>query len=234
MAERRESNGPHQGQELLTAGKPLNEARAALILIHGRGASAYDILELGHYLAPSEMAQLAPQAANSSWYPYSFLSPLAQNEPDLSSALAVITDLVAQVEEAGIPAEKIIIGGFSQGACLVSEFAARNARRYGGLLIFSGGLIGPAITTDTYTGSLAGTPIFAGCSNVDFHIPLQRVEETGAVLAELGGAVTKKIYPNMGHTINQDEIDEARKIVGRVVSCEGRVASGVGRGAWGE
>ena len=227
MAENSELNGPHrvpktsaQGQELLTAGKALDEAQSAIILIHGRGASAYDILELGYYLAPAEMAQLAPQAANSAWYPYSFLYPLAQNEPGLSSALQVITDLVAQVEEAGIPAEKIIIGGFSQGACLVSEFAARNARRYGGLLIFSGGLIGPPGTQRNYHGSLASTPIFVGCSNVDFHIPLQRVEETAVVLADLGGAVTKKIYPNMGHTINQDEIDQARKIVAQVVSGE--------------
>ena len=218
MAERNELSGPHQGQELLTAGKPLNEAQAAMILIHGRGASAYDILELGYYLAPPEMAQLAPQAANSTWYPYSFLSPLAQNEPDLSSALQVVKDLVSQVEAAGIPAEKIIIGGFSQGACLASEFAARSARRYGGLLIFSGGLIGPPGTPRTYQGSLAGTPIFIGCSDVDFHIPLQRVEETGSVLAELGGAVTKKIYPNMGHTIIQDEIDQAREIVVRLMA----------------
>ncbi len=216
MAERTESNGPHQGQELLTAGKPLNEAQAALILIHGRGASAYDILELGHYLAPSEMAQLAPQAANSVWYPYSFLAPLAQNEPGLSSALQLIGDLVTQVEEVGILAQKIIIGGFSQGACLASEFAARNARRYGGLLIFSGGLIGPPGTPRTYHGSLAGTPIFVGCSDVDFHIPLQRVEETAEVLTDLGGVVTKKIYPSMGHTINQDEIDQARDIVAGV------------------
>jgi len=213
MSEHSEVRGPHQGQELLTAGKPLDEAQAAMILIHGRGASAYDILELGYYLAPPEMTQLAPQAANSTWYPYSFLSPLAQNEPGLSSALQVVGDLVVQIEEAGIPAQKIIIGGFSQGACLASEFAARNTRRYGGLLIFSGGLIGPPGTPRTYDGSLAGTPIFVGCSDVDFHIPLQRVEETGAVLAELGGMVTKKIYPNMGHTIIQDEIDQARSIV---------------------
>jgi predicted esterase len=223
MGEHSELNRPYrvpktsaQGQELLTAGKALEEAQSAMILIHGRGASAYDILELGYYLAPPDMAQLAPQAANSTWYPYSFLSPLAQNEPDLSSALQVVTDLVAQVEEAGIPAEKIIIGGFSQGACLASEFAARNARRYGGLLIFSGGLIGPPGTTRTYNGSLAGTPIFIGCSDVDFHIPLQRVEETAEVLTDLGGAVTKKIYSNMGHTIIQDEIDQAHEIVAAV------------------
>ena len=217
MAERSGLNGPHQGQELLTSGKPLNESQSAIILIHGRGASAYDILELGCYLAPPEMAQLAPQAANSAWYPYSFLSPLAQNEPGLSSALHVVTGLVDQVEEVGIPAEKIIIGGFSQGACLASEFAARNARRYGGLLIFSGGLIGPPGTPRNYEGSLSGTPIFVGCSDVDFHIPLQRVEETAVLLAEIGGTVTKKIYPNMGHTINQDEIDQAREIVAGAV-----------------
>jgi predicted esterase len=217
MAERSEIRGPHQGQELLTAGKPLDEAQAAMILIHGRGASAYDILEFSALLAHPGIAYLAPQAANNTWYPYSFLSPLAQNEPGLSSALQVVTDLVAQIEETGIAAEKIIIGGFSQGACLASEFAARNARRYGGLLIFSGGLIGPPGTPRSYGGSLAGTPIFVGCSNVDFHIPLQRVEETGSVLAELGGVVTKKIYPNMGHTIIQDEIDEARDIVARVM-----------------
>jgi len=218
MSERSELNGPHQGQELLTAGKPLDEAQSAMILIHGRGASAYDILELGYLLAPADMVQLAPQAANSTWYPYSFLSPIEQNEPDLSSALQVVTDLVAQVKEAGIPAQKIIIGGFSQGACLASEFVARNARRYGGLLIFSGGLIGPPGTPRNYEGSLAGTPIFVGCSDVDFHIPLQRVEETAEVLAGLGGAVTKKIYPNMGHTIIQDEIDQARDIVAGVAS----------------
>ena len=209
---------PHQNQEVLRAGRPLAEAQAAMILLHGRGASAYDILELGYLLAPADMVQLAPQAANSTWYPYSFLSPIEQNEPDLSSALQVVTDLVAQVKEAGIPAQKIIIGGFSQGACLASEFVARNARRYGGLLIFSGGLIGPPGTPRNYEGSLAGTPIFVGCSDVDFHIPLQRVEETAEVLAGLGGAVTKKIYPNMGHTIIQDEIDQARDIVAGVAS----------------
>lgn len=208
--------GPHQGQEILTAGKGLNESQAAMILIHGRGASAYDILELGTYLAAPEMAQLAPQAANNTWYPYSFLNPLAQNEPYLSSALQVVADVVDRVEAAGIAAERIIIGGFSQGACLASEFVARHARRYGGLLLFSGGLIGPPGTPREYAGSLAGTPVFLGCSDVDFHIPLERVEETAEVLANLGGKVTKKIYPNMGHTIIQDEIDEAQTIVAHV------------------
>jgi predicted esterase len=208
--------GPHQRQEILTAGKALDEAQTAMILIHGRGASAYDILELGTYLAAPEMAQLAPQAANNTWYPYSFLNPLEQNEPYLSSALQAVADVVDEVQAAGIAAEKIIIGGFSQGACLASEFMARHARRYGGLLLFSGGLIGPPGTRRDYEGSLAGTPVFLGCSDVDFHIPLERVEETAEVLANLGAEVAKKIYPNMGHTIIQDEIDEAQTIVARV------------------
>jgi predicted esterase len=191
-----------------------------MILIHGRGASAYDILELGSLLAPPEMAQLAPQASNHTWYPNSFLTPLAQNEPHLSSALQVVGDLVAQVEEAGIPAERIVIGGFSQGACLASEFVARHARRYGGLLLFSGGLIGPPGTSRDYEGSLAGTPVFIGCSDADFHIPQERVDETAEVLSQLGGEVNKKIYPGMGHTIIEDEIEEARAIVASVVSGE--------------
>ena len=218
MPELNKMNGPHQNQELLTAGKPLHEARAAMILIHGRGASAYDILELSALLPHPDIAYLAPQAANSTWYPFSFLAPMTQNEPGLSSALQVVADLVAQVENAGIPAQKIIIGGFSQGACLSCEFVARNAQRYGALLAFSGGLIGPPGTPRDYSGSLAGTPVFIGCSDVDFHIPLERVEETAETFTNLGAAVTKKIYPNMGHTIIQDEIDQARRIVLEVAS----------------
>jgi predicted esterase len=220
MAKRTSVTGPHQGYALLSEGKELGEARTAMILIHGRGASAYDILELGSLLAPPEMAQLAPQASNHTWYPNSFLTPLAQNEPHLSSALQVVGDLVAQVEEAGIPAERIVIGGFSQGACLASEFVARHARRYGGLLLFSGGLIGPPGTARDYEGSLAGTPVFIGCSDADFHIPQERVDETAEVLSQLGGKVNKKIYPGMGHTIIEDEIEEARVIVASVGSGE--------------
>lgn len=220
MPENNKINGPHQGQELLTAGKALHEAQAAMILIHGRGASAYDILELSALLPHPAIAYLAPQAADNTWYPFSFLSPMAQNEPGLSSALQVVGDLVAQVNNAGIPPDKIIIGGFSQGACLASEFVARNAQRYGALLVFSGGLIGPPATPRDYLGSLDGTPVFIGCSDVDFHIPLQRVQETAETLTGLDAAVTKKIYPNMGHTIIQDEIDQARCIVLKVASGE--------------
>ncbi len=143
---------------------------------------------------------------------------MTQNELGLTSGLQVITDLISQVEDAGIPVEKIVLAGFSQGACLASEFVARNARRYGGLLAFSGGLIGPPGTPRDYDGSLAGTPVFLGCSDVDFHIPLERVEETAVTLANLGATVNKQIYPNMGHTIIQDEIDQASRMVQAVLS----------------
>lgn len=210
------SNGPHQGQRVVTAGVPLADADAAMILVHGRGATAESILELADYLPHPGMAYLAPQAANHTWYPYSFLAPMAQNQPGLDSGLQVLADLVAEVEAAGIPAERIVIGGFSQGACLSSEFVARHARRYGGLLVFSGGVIGPPDTPRDYDGNLAGTPIFIGCSDRDMHIPKERVEETAVVLQSLGATVTKKIYPNMGHTIVQDEIDHAQAIVENV------------------
>ncbi len=213
MSEQNQNQGPHQGQQILTAGRPLAGAEAAMILIHGRGASAYDIMGLGTELAGESFTLLAPQAAGSSWYPYSFLAPIANNEPYLSSALQTIGDLVSQIEAAGIPADKIILAGFSQGACLASEFAARNARRYGGLLAFSGGLIGPPDTPRSYPGSLAGTPVFIGCSDIDAHIPLARVQETTAVLTNLGAQVTEKIYPGMAHTIVQDELDQGQQIV---------------------
>lgn len=205
--------GPHQGQRVLAAGVPLPDARAAMILVHGRGASAESILELAAFLPHPAMAYLAPQAQGNTWYPYSFLAPMSQNQPGLDSGLQVLGDLVVQVEAAGIPAERIILAGFSQGACLASEFVARNARRYGGLLVFSGGVIGPTGTPRDYAGSLDGTPVFIGCSDVDFHIPLERVHETAATLAALGAHVDKQIYPGMGHTIIQDEIDRANQIV---------------------
>jgi predicted esterase len=182
--------------------------------MHGRGATAPSILELNSLLPHPDMAYLAPQAQGNTWYPYSFLSPISQNEPGLTSALQAIADIITQVAAAGIPTDKIIIGGFSQGACLASEFVARNPRRYGGLLIFSGGLIGPLGMARHDTGSLDGTPVFMGCSDVDPHIPLERFIETADLLTQLGGSVTKKIYPGMAHTIIHDEINEAKKIVG--------------------
>lgn len=207
------TQGVHQGQPVYTAGKALTEAKGALILVHGRGATAQSILALGNELAHPDLAYLAPQAAGNTWYPHSFLMPLAQNEPYLSSALQRIGEVVAQIKAAGIRTERIILGGFSQGACLASEFVARNARRYGGLLVFSGGLIGPPGARREYSGSLADTPIFLGCSDVDFHIPKERVMESAEVFRRLGAQVTAKLYPNLGHTIIEDELLYARQIV---------------------
>lgn len=210
--------GPHQGQPLLAAGRSLDEAGAAMILVHGRGATAQSILELGAVLAHPDLAYIAPQASGNTWYPFSFLAPIPQNEPGITSGLQAVAEVVAAIEAAGIPAEKIIVGGFSQGACLASEFVARHARRYGGLLVFSGGLIGPPGTPRHYEGTLDDTPVFIGCSDVDPHIPVERVTETADTLANLGASVTKRIYPNMGHTIIQDEIDHALQIVQSVAA----------------
>jgi phospholipase/carboxylesterase len=202
--------GPHRGQPVHVAGEPLQSARAAMILMHGRGASAEDILTLVPELDQSGFAYLAPQAAGHTWYPYSFLAPLSNNEPWLSSALSVIASLLGTIAEAGIPPERTILLGFSQGACLSLEFAARNARRYGGLAGLSAGLIGPDGTPRDYQGSLEGTPVFLGCSDVDFHIPKQRVQQSAEVLRRLGGDVTMRLYPGMGHMVNEDEIQFVR------------------------
>ena len=210
--------GPHQGQSIYTIEKPLAEAQAAMILVHGRGDNASGILGLAQELVHPDFVYLAPQAEGNTWYPYSFLEPMTRNEPGLSSGLQAIGELVAQVEAAGIPAECIVLAGFSQGACLASEFVARNARRYGGLLVFSGGLIGPPGTPRDYAGSLAGTPVFLGCSDVDFHIPLARVEETAVTFTTLGADVNKQIYPGMDHTIVPDELVHAREIVQGVIA----------------
>jgi predicted esterase len=208
---------PHQGGQIYTAGQPLDKAKAAMIMVHGRGATAASILELVNELYHPEYAYLAPQAAGNTWYPYSFLAPLTQNEPWLSSGMQVIDDLVSDVEANGIQTERIVLTGFSQGACLASEFVARHARRFGGLLLFSGGLIGPPNTPRDYDGSLSGTPIFIGCSDVDPHIPLERVEETTITFTNLCAAVNQQIYPGMGHTIIQDEIEQANKVVQQVL-----------------
>ena len=208
---------PHRGQPVLAAGQPLDQAAGALILVHGRGDSAAGILGLAEVLDQPDFAYLAPQAAGSTWYPYSFLAPIAGNEPGISSGIAALGAVVESIVAAGLPYEQIVIGGFSQGACLAAEFVARNARRYGGLLGFSGGLIGPEGTPRDYSGSLNGSPVFLGCSDVDFHIPKERVELTAQVLAGLGATVTLRLYPGMGHTINQDEIDFGRQILETVV-----------------
>jgi predicted esterase len=199
------SGGPHQGQPVLRAGQALERARVALVLAHGRGATARDILTLAEELDRPACAYLAPQAAGNTWYPNSFLAPLPSNEPDLSSALQAIADALARVAAAGIPPERTVLVGFSQGACLTLEYVARHARGYGGVAGLSGGLIGPDDTPRDYAGSLAGTPILLGCSDVDPYIAASRVEDSAETLRRLGAAVTLRLYPGMGHTINEDE-----------------------------
>jgi predicted esterase len=199
------------------AGEPVSRARAALLMVHGRGASAEDILTLANEFDQPGFAYLAPQAAENTWYPNRFLVPLAENEPWLSSALSFVGNVLAEIITAGIPAERILLLGFSQGACLTLEFAARHARRYGGLVGLSGALIGPDDTPRDYAGSLAGTPVFLGCSDVDPHVPKEYVDQTAEVLGRLGGEVTKRLYPNMDHTVNQDEIDFVRGMLQRLL-----------------
>jgi phospholipase/carboxylesterase len=209
----KQTQGPHQGQPVLAAGETLERAQAAMVLVHGRGASAKDILTLAAELQQPGFVYLAPQAANNTWYPYSFLAPIERNQPYLSSALATLEAVLAHIAAAGIPPERTILLGFSQGACLATEFAARNAQRYGGLVGLSGGLIGPDGTPRDYPGTLDGTPVFLGCSDVDPHIPAARVEHSAEVLRQLGGAVTARLYPGMGHTVNEDEIEFVRQIM---------------------
>lgn len=214
---------PHRGQPVLAAGRPLAaaadaaDAAGAVVMVHGRGATAGDILALAPELARPDLAYLAPQAARFTWYPYSFLAPIESNEPWLSSALRLLTDVLARVEAAGIPPEQTVLLGFSQGACLALEHAARNAWRYGGVLGFSGGLIGPPGTPRDYPGSFAGTPVFLGCSDRDPHVPRERVDETARVLSGMGAEVTERIYPAMGpamgHTVNEDELAFARDLL---------------------
>jgi predicted esterase len=206
---------PHAGQPILHGGAAIADARLAAILIHGRGASAEDILSLAQELSAGDVAYLAPQAAGNTWYPYSFLAPMAQNEPGLSSALGVIAAILASLEAQGIPANRVVLMGFSQGACLASEFAARHARRYAGIAALSGGLIGPPGTARDYAGTFDGTPVFMGCSDVDPHIPLERVRESADVFRRMGAAVDERIYRGMGHTVSRDEIDAVNEILSR-------------------
>lgn len=209
--------GPHQGQPVLTAGEPLERAKAAMIMIHGRGATAEDILSLADEVDQPGFSYLAPQAAEYTWYPNRFIAPLASNEPGISSALSVIAALFARLADTGIGPERTILLGFSQGACLSLEFASRNARRYGGIAGLSGGLIGPDGTKRDYPGSLAETPIFLGCSDRDMHIPKERVLFSSEFLQQQGGIVTTRLYPNMGHTVNNDELEVVRAMMASIL-----------------
>lgn len=189
-----------------------------MILVHGRGTGPSNILELADVLAHPAFTYLAPAAAGNTWYPHSFMAEIASNEPGISSGLALLDALVERVGQAGIPRARVVLAGFSQGACLMCEYAVRHAARYVGVLAFSGGLIGPPGTSWTYEGDFEGTPVFLGCSDVDPHVPLSRVEESVEVFARMGGVVEKRIYPGMGHLINEDEIAFARSIVESVAS----------------
>ncbi len=203
-------------KNILTAGRPLKDAGKALIMIHGRGGSAEDILSLASHLEVKDFALLAPQATNSSWYPYAFLAPPAQNEPWLSSALALLREIMNDVTAQGIAEENIYFTGFSQGACLMLEFVTRNAARYGGIAAFTGGLIGDKIYPENYKGDFKNTPIFIGSGNPDPHIPVERVYATTNILKSMHADVTEKIYANMGHTITMEEIELANKLVFKV------------------
>ena len=207
------SHDPHGAQPVLHAGAALEGARLAVIMVHGRGAGADDMIGLAGELAAPGIAFLAPQAAGSTWYPYPFMSPIERNEPALSSALARIGALIARAGDAGITPERIVLLGFSQGACLSLEFAARNARGYGAVVALSGGLIGPPGTPRDYAGAFDGTPAFFGCSDIDPHIPLERVQESAEVFRRMGAVVDERIYPRMGHTVNADEIAAVRTLL---------------------
>ena len=204
---------PHGRQPVLHAGAPLAAARLVVIMAHGRGADAGDMIGLAGALGVSDVAFFAPQAAGHAWYPNRFMEPIASNEPWLTSALRKLESLVAEAAAAGFGADRVALAGFSQGACLSLEFAARHARRYAAIAGLSGGLIGPAGTPRDYTGAFDGTPVFLGCSDIDPHIPVDRVRESAEVFRRMGAAVDERIYPRMGHAVNQDEIDAVRALL---------------------
>lgn len=203
----------HENEPLLSYGEPLASASAAMIMLHGRGATARDILSLAPLFETSGIAFLAPQAANNTWYPYPFTAPLERNEPWLSSALDRVDQTVELVLKAPLAPDSTYLLGFSQGACLALEYAARHAARYGGIFGLSGGLIGPDGAPRDYPASMAGTPVFLGCSDADFHIPSERVVETADVFRRLGAEVTMRLYPNMAHTVNDDEVRFIRELL---------------------
>ncbi len=204
---------PHVGQPIETTGRPLGEGRAVMIMIHGRQAAPVNILQLVDSLRQPEFTYIAPAAANNTWYPYSFMADKEQNEPGISSGVAVIDGVVSDVVNKGILKDHIVLLGFSQGACLTAEYAVEHADRFGGVILYSGSVIGPPGTTWSYGGSFDGTPIFMGSSDVDSHVPLERVEEGAAVFERMGAVVTKRIYPGMGHQINDDEIAFTQDLV---------------------
>ena len=200
-------------KNVLLKGKKIGEVEKVLIMLHGRGAGAEDISSLASYLNVADFAIMAPQATNNTWYPYSFLAPKEANEPWLGSAIDVIGEVMNDVMEEGIKPENIYMLGFSQGACLTLEFAARHATKYGGVVAFTGGLIGEQVDTKKYSGDFTGTPIFIGTSNPDPHVPVERVMESVQVLKNMNANVTHRVYNNMGHTINDDELNLVNQLM---------------------
>ena len=198
-------DGPHQGQPLVTGGTDPAEAAAAVVLVHSRGATAQSILKMAETFHRSGVALLAPQAANGTWYPRPFLERVELNEPGRTSGLRAVADAIETATGAGVPLEKVLVLGFSQGGCLASEYVVRNPCRYGGAVAFSGGLIGQEIDPAAFEGDLEGTPYFVGCSDSDPHIPVERVEVTAEVFARLNADVEKRVYEGMGHGVNDDE-----------------------------
>ena len=212
---------PHAGQPLASAGAPLGKSPVALIMVHGRNAAPANILSLVPSFGRPDLTYLAPAAAGGTWYPLSFMAEKEKNEPGLSSAQWVLDQLVRHVVDSGVRKDRIVLLGFSQGACLSAEFAASHADRYGGVVLYSGGLIGPPGTTWNYSGSFGGTPIFLGCSDVDAHVPKTRVDESAAVFQRMGATVTERIYPGMGHLVNDEEIAFTRTLLSDLLSAPG-------------
>jgi predicted esterase len=208
-----DTRDPHAGRPVLNEGPPPADARLTLLLVHGRGGSARDILALARQLRVRDVAYVAPQAGGNTWYPHSFLAPLDQNEPGISSAFRVLASLVDTLGDQGVDTSRVGFLGFSQGACLALEFVARHAARYAGLFALSGGLIGPPETPRNYSGSFEGTPVFLGCSDTVPHIPLQRVKESAEVFRRMNATVDERIYPRIGHSVNEDEILAIRQAV---------------------
>jgi len=207
---------PHRDQPVLLGGTPLAEAAGALVLLHGRGGSAQDMLDLARDLDRPRFAWLVPEAAGRHWYPYSLLEKPERNRPHLNSALALLKRVMEKIAAANLGPDRVVLLGFSQGASVALEFAARNARRYGGLVALSGALLGPEGTPRDYTGSLAATPLFLGCGDTDPNLPKRRVDETAAVFERLGATVTQRVYPGLGHAIHPDEIAHARGMLDAV------------------
>jgi phospholipase/carboxylesterase len=207
------TNDRHRDQRVLHFGVPLDQAAGAVILLHGRGGSAEDILSLAGEIYHPQLAYLAPQAAGHSWYPNSFLAPIAQNEPWLTSALAKVGATVQLAEDAGVATGRIVIGGFSQGACLSTEFVARHPARYAGLIAFTGGLIGPPDADLLHSGNLQGMPAFLGSGDPDPHVPWSRVEQSAKILQGMNASVTLRRYRGRPHTISPEELDFARRLI---------------------